>query len=135
MLEELTVVLAHQQRATLLLERRLRELELVAGAGEHRFTALARDAVEEAYERVAALELTRVLGLVAAGRDPTAPARELLEHGGDDAHDAWSAAVVDGLRQGAAAAEIARQRARDVVAAAAGRVDERRAAADALAQA
>lgn len=72
-LDDLTRVLRHQCDAAHDLEGRLRRLELLVQAGEERFLSLAVDEVHDASERLAALELTRSLSLVAAtGADQVA---------------------------------------------------------------
>ncbi len=78
MIDELSRVLRRETEAAIALEARLRALELIVTAGEHRFVSLALDEMEAASERLAALELTRVLALATAGLPLDAVASELV---------------------------------------------------------
>jgi hypothetical protein len=64
---ELHDVLSHQRDAAVTLEARLRAVELLLAAGEPRFLGLAVDEANDAAERLAALEMTRAMTLVATG--------------------------------------------------------------------
>lgn len=78
MIDELCDVIRRETDAAIALEGRLRALELVVAADEQRFVTLALDEMEVAAERLAALELTRVLTLLTAGLDADVSARDLV---------------------------------------------------------
>lgn len=78
MIDELCDVIRRETDAATALEGRLRALELVVAADEQRFVALALDEMEVAAERLAALELTRVLMLSTAGIAVDVSARDLV---------------------------------------------------------
>lgn len=67
MIDDLTQVMTRQCDAAMEVEGRLRTIELLVAAGEHRFLATAVDELEESSQRLAALELARVLALHVAG--------------------------------------------------------------------
>jgi hypothetical protein len=75
--DQLVSLLQRQVAALDAVESRLRALELMLAAGEQRFVSLAMADLEQASERLAALELGRALVLTSAGLDVDAPAREL----------------------------------------------------------
>ncbi|MCC5949522.1 MAG: hypothetical protein JJT89_13815 [Nitriliruptoraceae bacterium] len=79
MIEQLCELLRRQAACATELERRLRALELISAAGEHRFVSLALDEVQASSEQLAALELSRSLTLSAAGLDPDVAASALAE--------------------------------------------------------
>lgn len=80
--DELVDLLARQTDAIATLEARLRALELVVAADEHRFVPIALEELELASEQLAALELTRSMALDLAGIGTDASPDELLEHVG-----------------------------------------------------
>ena len=80
MIEELAQLLERQTAAIETLEARLRAMELVVAAEEHRFVSIALEELETASEQLAALELTRTLAFAAAGLDPDARPDDLLGH-------------------------------------------------------
>jgi len=77
-IDELCRVLRRETEAVIALETRLRALELIVAADEQRFVALALEEMEVASDRLAALELTRVLTLSTAGLPVDAVAGELV---------------------------------------------------------
>ena len=80
MIEELAQLLERQTAAIQTLEARLRAMELVVAAEEHRFVAIALEELETASEQLAALELTRTLAFTAAGIDPDTRPDDLIDH-------------------------------------------------------
>lgn len=80
MIDELTQLLERQTEAISALEARMRALELVVAAEEHRFLSIALEELETASERLAALELSRSLAFSAAGIPADASPDDLLEH-------------------------------------------------------
>lgn len=111
-LDGLPELLAREVDALADLERRLRGLELLAGAGEERFVALAGDDVEAATERLAALELGRALTLSGAGIDPDVSADDLVSSLDEDAARG-AVDLVGALRAGVARVALRRERVRD----------------------
>ncbi|HSK21911.1 MAG TPA: hypothetical protein VK906_01980 [Egicoccus sp.] len=77
MFDQLVSLLQRQVAALDAVESRLRALELLLAADEQRFVSQAMAELEQATERLAALELGRALVLSSAGLDVDAPAREL----------------------------------------------------------
>jgi hypothetical protein len=113
--DELVALLQRQREALELLESRLRALELLVAADEQRFVAAALDELEDASERLAALELGRVLVLGSAGYGPDLAAEELVREVADADVAARFVAVVDGMRLAVARVGIARERALAVI--------------------
>jgi hypothetical protein len=110
--DELVALLQRQREALELVEARLRALELLVAADEQRFIASALDELEVASERLAALELGRVLVLGSAGFPPDVSAE------GDDegALDLGRfAGILEALRVAVARVAIARERAMAVL--------------------
>ncbi len=97
MIDELQDVLRHQRDAAVALEGRLRAIELLLSSGEPRFLSLAVDEANDAAERLAALELTRVLTLSSIGAPVDVSAREVIGAVGGDRGLPF-AALVDELR-------------------------------------
>lgn len=114
MIDDLTMVLRRQHDAASDLERRLRALELLVEAGEHRFLGMAVDDVDVASERLAALELTRALLLRAIDAPDELSADEIA-----DAVDGESALrftdAVAALRQAVARVTLRRERVRHLL--------------------
>jgi hypothetical protein len=113
--DELVALLQRQRDALELLESRLRALELLVAADEQRFVAAALDELEDASERLAALELGRVLVLDSAGYGPDLAAEELVREVADADVAARFVAVVDRMRLAVARVGIARERALAVI--------------------
>lgn len=78
MIEPLVQLLGRQVEAAGVLEARLRALELIVAAGEHRFLMQALDEVESASETLSSLELTRSLVLSSAGYAADTSADDLV---------------------------------------------------------
>lgn len=114
MIAELHDVLARQRDAAVTLEGRLRAIELLLAAGEPRFLSLAVDEANDASERLAALELTRVLTLTTIGAPPDVSAREVADAVGGDAALPF-AALVDELRAVVARVTVRRERVRGLL--------------------
>jgi hypothetical protein len=112
---ELHDVLTHQRDAAVTLEARLRALELLLAAGEPRFLSLAVDEANDAAERLAALELTRVLTLTAIGAPPDVSARDVTEAVGGEAALPF-ASLVDELRAVVARIAVRREQVRGLLA-------------------
>jgi len=115
-IDELCEVLRHETEAANRLEGRLRALELVVAADEQRFVPLAIDEMEAASERLAALELTRVLALATAGLPVDVAAADLLNGVVDPDAAHRLRVVVAELASATDRLVDARQRARTVVA-------------------
>jgi hypothetical protein len=120
--DELVALLQRQREALELVEARLRALELLVAADEQRFIASALDELEVASERLAALELGRVLVLGSAGFPPDVSAEELLVGlGAVDGDDEGAldlgrfAGILEALRVAVARVAIARERAMAVL--------------------
>jgi ABC-type molybdate transport system ATPase subunit len=114
-IDELVTLLQRQAEASAVLERRLRELELIVAAGEHRFVTLALEEMEQAAERVSSLELGRVLALSAAGFPPDVHSRDLIAAARDDHEAAVLTHAVAGLKDATERLAAARARAYQVV--------------------
>lgn len=115
MIAELHDVLAHERDAAETLEARLRAVELLLAAGEPRFLPLAVDEANDAAERLAALELTRVLTLSSIGAPPDVSAREVAAAVSGDAALPF-AALVDELRDVVARVSVRREQVRRLLA-------------------
>jgi hypothetical protein len=122
---ELITLMRRQVEALELVEARLRALELLVAADEQRFVAAALDEVEAASERLAALELGRVLSLSTAGYGPDTPASELLSGCEDPDLTQRFTAIVEGLQLAVARVGAARERALAVVGSMAEELQER----------
>ena len=83
MIHELCDLLRREADAVAVLAGRMRALELVMAADERRFVPLALEEVEAAAERLAALELTRVLVLSTAGLPADLAATGLVDRVAD----------------------------------------------------
>lgn len=128
MIDELAALMQRQIVALERLENRMRTLELLMAADEERFLAAAVDELEDASERVAALELGRVLALTSAGFSPEVSAQELLEVPQEPSGASQLVEVLERLREVTAQVATTRERVSQVVAASAGRLDRRLAA-------
>lgn len=115
MIDELCELLQHQVDAATALEGRLRALELVVAADEHRFVPLAVEELEAASERLAALELARALALGTAGLPDDVAARDLVAGVADPDETERLRDVVDDLAAATARLVDARERAGVVV--------------------
>lgn len=93
MIAELHEILARQRDAAEILEARLVAIELLLAAGERRFLPLAVDEATDAAERLAALELTRVLMLSSIGAPADVSACEVAAATGGDAAVSFTAAA------------------------------------------
>lgn len=113
MIDDVAQLLWRETQAVETVEARLRALELLAAAGEDRFVAVALDELDSASERLASLELGRVVALTGAGLGPDVTASELSDLL-DDGAEALRPAL-DALGAAAARMEDARERARAVV--------------------
>jgi hypothetical protein len=111
---ELHEVLARQRDAAETLEARLRAIELLLAAGEPRFLPLAVDEANDAAERLAALELTRVLTLSSIGAPADVSAREVADAAGGETAVSF-AAVVEELRSAVARVTVRRERVRGLL--------------------
>ncbi|MFP4634398.1 MAG: hypothetical protein ACLFRD_00935 [Nitriliruptoraceae bacterium] len=109
MVDELVDLLARQTDAIATLEARLRALELVVAADEHRFVPIALEELEAAAEQLAALELTRMLAFDMAGIGIDASPDQLLEH----ASARYERASVEVLRVRLGDARVATRRLLD----------------------
>lgn len=127
MFEELAELLRREAEALARLEARLRALELVVAADEQRFVSLALEEIEDASEKVAGLELARVLALSTAGYGPDVSAGDLAGRDGGEL-----ALAVDALRDAMRGASDARERAVAVVSRSGGEARTRLAAASAF---
>lgn len=116
MIDELCDLLRHETEAVGVLEGRLRALELVVAADEQRFVSLALDEMEVAAERLAALEVTRVLALSSAGFPVDVAASDLLAGIADPDAGARMRDLVAALATATARLSDARDRAEVVVA-------------------
>jgi hypothetical protein len=114
-IDELLQLLRRQTEAATALQARVRALELVVAADESRFVATALDEVEDASQRLAALEMTRSLTLVAAGLGADVPAIDLAVAIGAPDHADTLRVVVAELREAVVGAVEARDRATAVV--------------------
>jgi hypothetical protein len=131
--DELVALLQRQREALELVEARLRALELLVAADEQRFVAAALDELEDASERLAALELGRVLALDSAGYGPDVAAEELVAKVEDPEVAVRFTGIVDGMRLAVARVGIARERALAVLSPGAAEVRARLEAASAYA--
>ncbi|MEX2503971.1 MAG: hypothetical protein WD378_03920 [Egicoccus sp.] len=103
-------LLQRQVAALDAVESRLRALELLLAADEQRFVTLAMAELEQATERLAALELGRALVLTSAGLDVDAPASELEARVDEDVVGIFHE-VVERLRTASQRVGEARERA------------------------
>lgn len=133
MIDELCELLRRETEAARTLEGRLRALELVVAADEHRFVALALDEMETASEHLAALELTRVLALATAGLPADVAASDLVDGAADPTEAERMRAVVAKLAAVTERLGDARDRAKLVVATRARTARDRLSAANAFA--
>lgn len=78
MIDELCRVLRRETEAVIALETRFRALELIVAADGRRSVSRALEETAAAADRLAALELTRVLTLATAGLPVDAAASELV---------------------------------------------------------
>jgi hypothetical protein len=132
-IEELVTLVQRQVAALELVESRLRALELLVAADEQRFVSAALDELEAASERLAALELGRVLSVTAAGFAVDVAASELLEAAEDPDLASRFGVILDGMRLAVARVGLARDRALAVIDAGAADVRARLEAASAYA--
>ncbi|MFA9430950.1 hypothetical protein [Egicoccus sp. AB-alg2] len=109
MFDQLVSLLQRQVAALEAVESRLRALELLVVADEQRFVARAMDELEQAAERLAALELGRALVLSSAGLPVDAAATDLVT-AADEETVAVFRDVVERLRSAAARVTEARER-------------------------
>ena len=114
MIDDLTLVVGRQCDAAEVLEARLRALELLLHAGEQRFLAMAVDEVEDASERLAALELTRSLAMAAIGAPDDLTASDVVAAVADERGTIF-AERVDRLRGAVARVTVSRERIRRLV--------------------
>ena len=131
MVDQLVSLLQRQLVAMELVEARLRTLELLVAADEQRFVAAALDELEDASERLAALELGRALTLDAAGFPPDVRAEDLLDAADEPTLVSGFRQVVDELRAVSSRVAAARDRTHAVTAPMASRLQTRLAAAGA----
>ena len=117
MIEEVQELLQRQVEAMTVLEGRLRAVELLAAAGQHRFLARAMDELDIASERLAALELGRSMTLTSLGLSPELSPAELAV--AVDDHDGQLAPVIAAMAR--AAQRLADAQHRAAVAVGAGR--------------
>lgn len=110
MFDQLVSLLQRQVAALDAVESRLRALELLLAADEQRFVTQAMAELEQATERLAALELGRALVLTSAGLDVDAPASELEAHVDADVAGIFHE-VVERLRTATQRVGDARERA------------------------
>jgi hypothetical protein len=113
--DELIELLRREIVAMELVEARLRALELLAAADEHRFLTVALDELDVAAERLAALEVGRTLSVMSTGFTPDVTASRLADSLQGEEGERLRA-VVEGLRVAAERLTLARDRARAVVA-------------------
>ncbi|GGI06658.1 hypothetical protein [Egicoccus halophilus] len=130
MYDQLVTLLHRQATALEAVESRLRALELLVVADEERFLVQAMEDLEQAAERLAALELGRTLVLATAGLPVDASATELAGAVDPDTHALFTDVVVR-LRTATNGVADARARAAAVLGAAAEDVRQRLAAAEA----
>lgn len=114
MIDDLTAVLHHQLDAAVALESRLRTVELLIEAGEHRFLAMAVDEVVEASDRLAALELTRTMLLAAIDAPDDVRGSDLCDAVSGDAALRFTRALAD-LRVAVGRVTVRRERARHLL--------------------
>jgi len=107
--DQLVSLLQRQVAALETVESRLRALELLVHADEQRYVAQAMDELEQAAERLAALELGRALVLSSAGLPVDAAAGDLVAAADDDTTGLFQD-VVDRLRNAAERVGEARER-------------------------
>lgn len=110
MFDQLVSLLQRQITALEAVECRLRALELLLAADEQRFVATAMAELEQASERLAALELGRALVLSAAGLPVDVAATELESRVDDDTAGVFRDAV-ERLRVATSRVGDARERA------------------------
>ena len=109
MFDQLVSLLQRQVAALETVESRLRALELLVHADEQRYVAQAMDELEQAAERLAALELGRALVLSSAGLPVDAAAGDLVAAADDDTAGLFQD-VVERLRNAAERVGEARER-------------------------
>lgn len=114
MIDDLTSVLSHQLDAAVALESRLRTVELLVEAGEHRFLAMAVEEVVAASERLAALELTRSMLLAGIGAPDDVRGTELADAVTGDAALRFTEVLAD-LRAAVGRVTVRRERARHLL--------------------
>ena len=131
MVDQLVTLLQRQLAAMELVEARLRTLELLLAADEQRFVAAALDELEDASERLAALELGRALVLDAAGFPSEARGDDLVAATDETRLASGLRQVIDELRTVSARVAATRERTRVMMAPLAIRLQSRLAAADA----
>lgn len=110
MFDQLVSLLQRQVAALDAVESRLRALELLLAADEQRFVTQAMAELEQATERLAALELGRALVLTSAGLDVDAPASVLATRVDEDVAGIFQE-VVERLRTATQRVGDARERA------------------------
>jgi hypothetical protein len=117
-INQLCDVLRREAEAALVLEGRLRALELVIASDEPRpvAVALALDEMEVAADNLAALELTRVLALSAAGLPVEGLVSDLVAGVADPAERAAMRQLIAHLATATRRLEQARDRAEVAVA-------------------
>jgi hypothetical protein len=132
-IDEVIELLRREETAMAMVESRLRAIELLAAAGQERFVATALDELDAASERLAGLELGRVLALAGAGLPPDLPAARLPE--ALDVEAERLQPVLDDLARAATRLTEARDRAWTMVSSGAREVSERLEASGVLASA
>ena len=131
MVDQLVTLLQRQLAAMELVEARLRTLELLLAADEQRFVAAALDELEDASERLAALELGRALVLDAAGFPAEVRGEDLVAATDETSLASGLRQVIDELRTVSSHVSATRERTRAMMAPLASRLQSRLAAADA----
>lgn len=131
-IDEVIELLRREEAAMAMVESRLRAIELLAAAGHERFVATALDELDTASERLAGLELGRVLALAGAGLPADLPAARLPEALGEEER---LQPVLDDLARAATRLTEARDRTWAVVSSGAREVSERLEASGVLASA
>lgn len=128
-IDELAELFRRQSEALTQLEQRLRALELVVASDEQRFVPLAVDELESVSERIAALELARVLALSAAGMPVDVSAGGLVTALASGDQDSPIAKAIEELRTAMRRTADARERAVALVSRSGGEARTRLAAA------
>jgi len=103
--------------AVQLVEARLRALELIAASGNDRFFGLAVDDLEQARQRLHALELSRAMAMDSAGLPRDISATEFLTDylASIDSHHPQAEMVIQQLTDAYQRAEDAQNRTRTVI--------------------
>jgi hypothetical protein len=132
-IDEVIELLRREEAAMTVVESRLRAIELLAAAGQERFVAIAFDELDAASERLAGLELGRVLVLAGAGLPADLAAADLPEALGVERGRLQP--VLDDLARAATRLTEARDRTWTVVSSGAREVSDRLEASGVLASA